>query len=76
MDELGLSFSTGRLDFLLLFLLLFLIRASFFVILFTIRFPLFLTFTSASLLLLDLFLRPVGHRVHLGSDLEDNEQDK
>ena len=72
MGELGPSFSTGRLGFLLLFLT----RAGIFFILLAIGFPLLLTFTPAPFLLLDLFLRPVGHRVHLGSYLEDNKQDK
>ena len=41
-----------------------------------IRLPLLLTFTSARLSLLGLFLRPIGHRVHLTRGLEDNKQDK
>ena len=45
MDDLGSFFSTGRLDFLILFLLLFLTRAGIFFILLAIRFPLLLTFT-------------------------------
>ena len=76
MGDIGSSFSTGRLDFILLFLLLFLARASIFFILLAIGFPLLLAFTPVPFLLLGLFLRPVGHRVHLGSDLEDNKQDK
>ena len=73
MDELGSSFSAGSLDF---FLLLFLIRAGIFFTLLAIGFPLLLTFTPTPFLLFGLFLRPVGHRIHLGSDLEDNKQDK
>ena len=41
-----------------------------------VRLPLLLAFTSTSFFFFGLFLRPVGHRVHLGSDLEDNKQDK
>ena len=75
MGELGSPFCARRVDFLLLFLLLFTGAVVIFIPL-TIRLPLLLTFTSARLLLLDLFLHPVGHRVHLSSDLEDNKQDK
>ena len=42
----------------------------------TIRLPLLLTLTSARLLLLGLFLRSIGHRVHVSNGLEDNKQDK
>jgi len=73
MGELGPSFRTGRHNFLLLFLL---IGACIFVTLITILFPLLLTFTSTSFFFFGPFLRPVGHQVHLGSDLEDNKQDK
>ena len=72
MGELGPSFSTRRLDYLLLFL----IRASIFFTLVAVRLPLLLAFTSTSFFFFGPFLRPVGHRVHLGSDLEDNKQDK
>ena len=76
MSKLRPSFKTGRHNFLLLFLLLFLlIGACIFITLITIRFPLLLTFTSTSFFFFGPFLRPVGHRVHLGSDLEDNKQD-
>ena len=70
--KLGSPFRARRIDFLLL------LFTGAVVILFplTIRLPLLLTFTSARLLLLGLFLRPVGHRVHLSNGLEDNKQDK
>ena len=76
MGELGSPFSAGRDDFLLLLLLVLFTRAVVFFILLTIRLPLLLTFTSTSLLLFDLFLRPVGHRVHLSDDLENSKQSK
>ena len=64
MGELGPSFSTRRLDFFLLFLLLLLLtRAWIFFVLLAIGFPLLLTFTSAPFLLLGLFLRPIGHTI-------------
>ena len=71
--ELGPSFRTGRHNFLLLFLL---IGACIFITLITIRFPLLLTFTSTSFLLLGLCMRPVGNRIQLSGSLKDNKQDK
>ena len=70
--KLGSPFRARRIDFLLL------LSTGADVILFplTIRLPLLLTFTSTRLPLLGLFWRPVGHRVHLSSGLEDNKQDK
>ena len=76
MGKLGPSFRTRRRYFLLLFLLLLLIGACIFITLISIRFPLLLTVTPAPFLFFGLFLRPVGHRIHLGSDLEDNKQNK
>ena len=61
-----------RLNYLLLFLL----RANIFITLVAVRLRLLLAFASASFFFFGPFLRPVGHRVHLGSDLEDNKQDK
>ena len=71
-DELGSPFRARRIDFLLL------LFTGAVVILFplTIRLPLLPTFTSTRLLLQDLFLRPIGHRVHVSNGLEDNKQDK
>ena len=71
-DELGSPFCARSIDFLRL------LFTGAVVILFplTIRLPLLPTFASARLLLLSLFLRPVGYLVHVSNGLEDNKQDK
>ena len=62
--ELGSPFRARRVDFLLIFFLLFLLLSTRVIVVFvplSVRLPLLLAFASARLLLFDLFLRPVGH---------------